>query len=395
MHRTRTVIVAVAVALAATAGVVRSQAQKPLTIYSIDVEGGQATLFVSPTGESMLVDAGLPGARDADRIAAAAKSAGLTQIDYLVVTHFDADHVGGVKDVGERIPIKAFVDHGPRIPGEAFGAPQRGGAPAPTPAPVPAAGATAAAAAGGGRGSAFSNERIDAAYAEARAKGRHIEVKVGDKVPIKGFDVQIVSAQGDVLTKPLSGAGAPNPFCQSYAPKDVDKTENVRSVGMVISYGRFRMLDLGDLTWTKEHDLVCPNNMLGTIDVYLTTHHGLAISGPPALVHAIHPRVALMNNGPRKGGSRETWTTLKSAPGIEDIWQLHYSVPRQPNPSFHESAETGGPDFNAPENLIANLDEAAAHAPAYSIKVAAQQDGSFAITNLRNNFSKDYKAKAR
>jgi beta-lactamase superfamily II metal-dependent hydrolase len=396
MHQSRIQIAMVAIAVAAAAGVVRSQAQKPLTIYSIDVEGGQSTLFVSPSGESMLVDAGLPGARDADRIAAAAKSAGLTQIDYLVVTHYDADHVGGVKDVGERIPIKAFVDHGPRIPGEAFGAPQRAAAPAAgatAPAPAPAAGG--APPAGGGRGSAFSNERIDAAYADARAKGRHIEVKVGDTVPIKGLDVRIVSGQGDVLTKPLPGAGAPNPLCQSYTPKDVDKTENVRSVGMVISYGRFRMLDLGDLTWTKEHDLVCPNNLLGTIDLYLTTHHGLAISGPQVLVHAIHPRVALMNNGPRKGGSRETWTTLKSAPGIEDIWQLHFSVPRQPNPSFHESAETGGPEYNAPENFIANLDEAAAHAPAYAIKVAAQQDGSFAITNLRNGFSKDYKAKAR
>jgi glyoxylase-like metal-dependent hydrolase (beta-lactamase superfamily II) len=398
MHRSRILIAAVAVALAGTAGVVRSQAQKPLTIYSIDVEGGQATLFVSPSGESMLVDAGLPGARDADRIAEAAKSAGLTQIDYMVVTHYDADHVGGVKDVGERIPIKAFVDHGPRIPGEAFGAPQRGAAPtggagatASTPAAAAGGGGTPR---GGGRGSAFSSERIDAAYAEARAKGRHIEVKVGDKVPIKGFDVQIVTGQGDVLKKPLPGAGAPNPFCQSYTPKEVDKTENVRSVGMVISYGRFRMLDLGDLTWTKEHDLVCPNNLVGTVDLYLTTHHGLAISGPPAIVHALHPRVALMNNGPRKGGSRETWTTLKSAPGLEDIWQLHYSVPRQPNPSFHESVETGGPEFNAPENFIANLDEAAAHAPAHAIKVAAHQDGSFAVTNLRNGFSKDYKAKA-
>jgi competence protein ComEC len=398
MHRSRIQIAMVAIAFVAAAGVVRTQGQKPLTIYSIDVEGGQSTLFVSPSGESMLVDAGLPGARDADRIAAAAKSAGLTQIDYLVVTHYDADHVGGVKDVGERIPIKAFVDHGPRIPGEAFGAAQRGAAPAGGPAPAPAApGAAAGGAppAAGGRGSAFSNERIDAAYAEARAKGRHLEVKVGDKVPIKGLDVRIVSGQGDVLTKPLPGAGAPNPLCQSYTPKEVDKTENVRSVGMVISYGRFRMLDLGDLTWTKEHDLVCPNNLLGTIDVYLTTHHGLAISGPQVLVHAIHPRVALMNNGPRKGGSRETWTTLKSAPGIEDIWQLHYSVPRPPNPSFHESVETGGPEYNAPENFIANLDEAAAHAPAYAIKVAAQQDGSFVITNLRNGFSKDYKSKAR
>ena len=395
MHRGSILVAAIAITSVAASGVLRSQGQKPLTIYSIDVEGGQSTLFVSPSGESMLVDAGLPGARDADRIAAAAKAAGLTQIDYVVVTHYDADHVGGVKDVGERIPIKSFVDHGPRIPGEAFGAPQRGGAAAAGPSAAAPGGGTANAPAGGGRGSAFSNERIDAAYAEARAKGRHIEVKVGDKVPLTGLDVQVVSAQGDVLTKPLPGAGAPNPLCQSYTAKDVDKTENVRSVGLVITFGRFRMLDLGDLTWTKEHDLVCPNNLLGTVDLYLTTHHGLAISGPPVIVHTLRPRVALMNNGPRKGGSRETWTTLKSSPGLEDIWQLHYSVPRPPNPSFHEALDTGGKEYNSPDNFIANLDEAAAHTPAHAIKVSAQQDGGFTMTNPRTGFSKEYKARTR
>jgi competence protein ComEC len=411
MHRGSILIVAIAVASVAAFAVVHSQGQKPLTIYSIDVEGGQSTLFVSPSGESMLVDAGSPGDRDADRIVATAKSAGLTQIDYLVVTHYDGDHVGGVKDVGARMPIRTFVDHGPRLPGEAFGAPQRGaGAAAAGSGPGPAAGAggattsggaatgggPAAAAAGRGPGNyQASIERTDAAYAETRAKGRHIEVKVGDKVPIRDLDVQVVSAQGDVLTKPLPGAGAPNPLCQGYTAKDVDKTENVRSVGMVITFGRFRMLDLGDLTWTKEHDLVCPNNLLGTVDLYLTTHHGLAISGPPVIVHTLRPRVALMNNGPRKGGSRETWTTLKSSPGLEDIWQLHYSVQRPPNPSFHEALETGGKEYNSPDNFIANLDEAAAHPSAYAIKVSVQPDGGFTMTNPRTGFSKEYKSRTR
>jgi hypothetical protein len=137
--------------------------------------------------------------------------------------------------------------------------------------------------------------------------------------------------------------------------------------------------------------LVCPNNLLGTVDVYLTTHHGLAISGPQALVHAVHPRVVVMNNGPRKGGSRETWTTVKSSPGLEDLWQLHYSVPRPPNPSYQESLETGGKEFNAPDNFIANMDEVAAHTPAHGIKVSAREDGGFVVTNLRNGFSKQYK----
>src|SRR6202790_1518282 len=162
------------------------QGRKTLDIYSSDVEGGQSTLFVSPSGESLLVDAGSPGARDADRIVATAKSAGVTQIDYLVVTHYDADHVGGVKDVADRMPIRTFVDHGPRLPGEAF-----------SPSPNYQA----------------MVDRVDAAYAGARAKGRHLEVRVGDRVPITGLDVQVVSGQGDVLKSPLAGAGAPNPLC--------------------------------------------------------------------------------------------------------------------------------------------------------------------------------------
>src|SRR3984893_6135794 len=293
------------------------QSQKTLNIYSIDVEGGQSTLFVSPSGESLLIDAGSPGERDAGRIVATAKQAGLARIDYLVVSHYDGDHVGGVKDVSDRIPIGTFVDHGPRV--------------------------TPAGAAEPTLQQKANLDRVDAAYADARAKGRHLEVKAGDNVPIKGLDVQIVSSRGQVITKPLAGAGAPNPLCRDFVSHPVDTTENINSVGMVIgAFGRFRMLDLGDLTWNTEHDLVCPNNLLGTIDVYLTTHHGLARSGPPALVHAIRPRVVIMNNGPQKGDSRETWDILKSSPGLEDIWQLHFSVQRPANLRFEETGQPGG-----------------------------------------------------
>jgi beta-lactamase superfamily II metal-dependent hydrolase/catechol 2,3-dioxygenase-like lactoylglutathione lyase family enzyme len=343
-----------------------AQAEKPLDIYFIDVEGGQSTLLVSPSGESLLIDAGNPGARDADRIAAVAKQAGLTQIDYVLVTHYDSDHVGGVSDVATRIPIRNFVDHGPRLPSEAV-----------VPSP---------------NYQAFV-DRVDAAYAAARAKGRHIEVKPGDKVPIQGLDVQIVTAQGAKLASPLAGAGAPNPLCRDFVAQEDDKTENLNSVGSVISLGRFRMLDLGDLTWNKEKDLVCPNNLLGTVDVYLTTHHGLNLSGPPVIVHAVRPRVAIMNNGPKKGDSSETWKTLKSSPGLEDIWQLHYSVARPPNASFHEASPNGGPELNSPESFIANMEETANHTPAYAIKIAAKRDGSFTVTNLRNDFKKEYAAR--
>jgi len=348
-----------------------TQGRKTLDIYFIDVEGGQSTLFVSPSGASMLVDAGNPGDRDADRIAAAAKEAGVTQIDYMLVTHFDGDHVGGVKDVASRLPIRTFVDHGARRP--------------PPGAPPVAAAAQA------------NVDKLDQGYQETRAKGRHLEVKAGDKVPIAGLDVQVVSSNGAVLTKSLTGSATANPLCRDFKPHPQDTTENIFSVGIVIgAFGRFRMLDLGDLTWNTEHDLVCPNNLLGTMDVYLTTHHGLARSGPPALVHAIRPRVAIINNGPQKGDSRETWDTLKSSPGLEDIWQLHFSVQRPATARFEETGEPGGKDLNAPEAFIANLGETPpTHAPAYALKISVRSDGGFTVTNTRNGHSKEYKASKR
>jgi competence protein ComEC len=329
-------LAAFAAALPADTG---AQGDKPLDIQFIDVEGGQATLVVSPSGESLLVDTGYVGFndRDADRIAAAVKQAGLTRIDYLIVTHYHGDHVGGVPALAARVPIRTFVDHEPTV--------EQGERPA----------------------------KLYNDYLAVRAKARHILARPGDTLPIAGVDVRFVSAAGDLITKPLAGAGAPNALCKDFTPKPPDPTENARSVGMVLSFGSFRMLDLGDLTWNKEHDLVCPNNLLGAVDLYLTTHHGLDQSGPAVLVHAVAPRVAIMNNGAKKGGMASAWRIIRDSPGLEDLWQLHYAV-------------DAGADANAAEPFIANRDETTAH----GLRVAAGRDGRFVVTNTRNGMSKIY-----
>src|SRR5204862_1710241 len=143
----------------------------------------------------------------------------------------------------------------------------------------------------------------------------------GKKIPMRGLQVTILTAAGNEISRHLRGAGAPNPGCSTAPLKEKDPSENAQSVGILVRYGEFKMIDLGDLTWNKEHDLVCPNNRLGTVDVYLTTHHGLDQSGAPVIVHALHPRVAVMNNGAKKGGSAPAWQVVRSSPGLEDLWQ--------------------------------------------------------------------------
>jgi len=321
--------------------IARAQQRSTLDIYFVDVEGGQSTLFVSPSGQSLLVDTGFPGARDADRIASVAEQAGVSEINYLLITHYHGDHVGGVPELATRIPIRTFIDHGP-IMEQTLNVPK-----------------------------SFE------AYAPVRDKGEHIIAKAGDKLPIKGLEVRVVSAAQLVTTKALPGGGADNPLCSEFQPKDETKDillagENAASVGSVISLDKFRMVDLGDLTWNHEHDLACPKNLIGTVDLYLTTHHGQDISGLPMLVYAIKPRAVVMNNGAKKGGAVATFQILHHMPVPADLWQLHYAV------------DAG--DNNSPEQFIANPDETTAN----YIKVTAKQDGSFTVTNNRNGFHKEY-----
>ena len=271
-----------ALLLCVTFPLVSLAASADLTAYVIDVEGGQSTLFVTPSGQSVLIDTGFPGfnGRDADRIAAVAKTTGVAKIDYLIVTHYHADHVGGVPAIAARLPIRNFVNHGDTVEK--------------TPA----------------------GEKLYGDYQKEVAKGTQIVVKPGDKLPIQGLDWTIVSAAGKVIDKPLPGAGKPNIFCDAYKPSsDADPTENAQSVGSVIGFGKFQVVDLGDLTWNKEHDLMCPNNKIGEAEVYIVSHHGLDISGSPVLVHALHPKVAIMNNGEKKGGMVEALDTIRPLPG--------------------------------------------------------------------------------
>jgi competence protein ComEC len=408
---------------------------KPLEVYVVDTEGGKAALWVAPSGQTVLIDTGNPGNRDLDRLMAAINDAGVKQIDYLILTHYHVDHVGGLAELAKRIPIANFIDHGPSVE---------------------------------------EREQVQgfqAAYAELYGKAKHMVVKPGDKVPIAGLDWRIVTSAGKVLKTPLvPGSAKPNPACAGVAPKDASPTDdNAQSVGSFVTFGQFRAIDLGDLLWNKENELVCPNNPLGTVDVYFVTHHGLDLSNSPAVVHAIQPRVAIMQNGTRKGGGVETIQTLRTSPGFEDLWQLHWSY-------------NAGIELNSPGLFIANVDDpatianvltapargggggrggqggapanpaaatgggnapatgvltqspapaagaaqpaapgaapaggangvaggppqgggapgggggrggggAAAHTPAYWIKLSVQPDGSFTVTNSRNGFTKMY-----
>ena len=365
----RKVLLATTVVLATT--VLSGQARRALDIYVVDVEGGNATLFVAPSGESLLIDTGNGGAgavRDADRIMAAVKDAGLQQIDHLVTTHYHGDHLGAMSELAGRIPIRHFIDHGPAVQ---------------------------------------ANPNIDAFlqrdYVALHAKARHTVVKPGDRIAMNGLDVRVVTSAGQVINRALPGAGAPNPHCAATKPQAPDPSENAQSVGTHVTFGRFRTVHLGDLTWNKEIDLMCPANRLGTVDLFLVSHHGQPSSNSEALVHAMRPRVGIINNGTRKGGQPDAMRVLFSSPGLEDLWQIHFSL-------------LSGQEYTVPGLFIANdVDErpnampiaampppqpgpntpaAPAHnGPAHWIKVSAQQDGSFTVTNGRNGFSKIYAAR--
>jgi beta-lactamase superfamily II metal-dependent hydrolase len=356
---------------------------KDLKIVMVDVEGGAAVLFKTPEGKSLLIDTGwaprtggprpAPGAppppapapgtpaavpppTSADRIAAAAKSLGITKIDYLLMTHYHADHLGGLETLLAKLPVDTFIDHGPNQE-----------QPPTSPSSLP----------GRCLGSPASTVANYPKWVAAYSGHNHIVAKVGQKLDIGSLHLEFVTSDGEVVEKPLPGAGQPNAACAGIQPLDCEGgIENVLSLGMVITFGKTRILDLGDLTWNMEVKLLCPVNKVGPVDVYFVTGHGMNLSSSPATI-ALDPLVALMQNGATKGGDQEVINTVRSYPDLGGLWASHYSVRY--------------PDLNGDLNYIANLNQQPDEG--YSIGVDVTPAGEITVTNSRNNFSKTYKAR--
>ena len=383
--------------------VASAQPSKTFDEYVVDTEGGHAVLFVSPTGEALLEDTGNPGTRDTDRIMEVINAAGVKQIDHLIITHYHVDHIGGLEELAKRIEIKHYIDHGPTVE---------------------------------------EREQVrdfQAKYAELYSKAKHTVVKPGDKISFGPVDVTVVTSAKQVIKKPLPGGGIPNPACAEFKARDDSDTqaENKQSVGVVYSYGKYRSVDLGDFTFNEEEQLMCPSNPIGHVSLFLTSHHGINQSNSVALIHGLAPTVAIMHNSTRKGGALTTMQALWTSPGLQDLWQLHW-------------AYAAGLEYNTPGLFIANIEDPATVAgvitgaipagfgglgggrgagrgagappaagappqagatpppgrgpggfgggrgghngPAFYIKVSARPDGSFTVTNTRNNFSKTYNA---
>jgi competence protein ComEC len=319
--------------------------QKLLHIFFVDVEGGQATLFVTPEGHSLLIDTGWPGndGRDADRIVAVAKKAGISKIDYVLITHFHTDHVGGLPQLVARIPVGTVIDHGD------------------------------------------NRESTDAPTVEgwnayqqlvATKKFKRLTLKPGDNLPIQGIEATVISSDGAVIDRSLPGAGQENASCKNAEQFPADQTENRRSLGTLIMFGKLRILDLGDLTRDKEMELVCPVNKLGAIDIYIVSHHGWYQSNSPAFLSAIAPRVAIMDNGAKKGGTPSAWDNIEKSPRLKDLWQLHFS-------------EEGAAAHNVASEFIANPEGPDA---ANYLELTAWPDGSFEVLNSRTKHAKRYPA---
>ncbi len=306
-------------------------AADPLRLYFIDTEGGQATLVVTPSKQTLLIDTGydLFGGRDTVRIRAAMKDADVKKIDYLLITHFHSDHVGGVANLMATVPVANFLDHGVSIETNSYPAP----------------------------------------WSDAFAKGKHQVVGPGDKIPLKDVGVTIVAGAG----KDRTGTGEPNAHCGGLAERGAETGENTQSLALTVEFGKFRFLDPGDLTYNRELALLCPKNQVGKVDLFLSTHHG---SESPKAIWDLGARAAIVNNGPNKGGDAAGWKNIAASPGLEEVWQLHFAV-------------AAGANGNSRDALIANLVPGGEEDGKF-LKVEALATGEFSIFNSRNKYVKRY-----
>ncbi len=357
-------------------------AEGTLKIVSIDVEGGGGTLFVTPEGKSLLIDSGWPGGagllpspdgaqNSADRIAAAAKKLGLTRIDYVITTHYHMDHVGGIQELVKRIPVDTFIDHGPNsehlAPGEKVPPDLAGGAP----------------------------DQLYPKYLETIKGHKHIVAKAGQVIQIGSMIDTIVSSDGVTLAKPLAGAGQPVAACntaESKSEKPVGGEENRRSVASLLRFGKVSIAMFGDLSWDKERELSCPVGKLGHVSLLIVTQHGSNISSNPASIADMHPDIALMGMGGKKGGDADPIKVIKASPGLIGFWQTHESFAH--------------PEWSGDKNMIANLNPPPAAVASqakslfsvppdqgHAIHAEITTDGKITMTNDRNGYSKTYQVK--
>jgi len=320
-------------------GLAAAAAGRSLEIYFIDVEGGASTLLVTPAGETVLIDTGYGQreGRDPARVMAAMRAAGVDRLDIFVATHLHNDHVGGLPELAAQVPIGVIVDYGEPL------------------------------------GIDRMVNNVIRTYGPVRDAHTARQVKPGDRLPLAGVRADVVSAGGDLVETPLAGGGQATPGCDRAEDHVEDGTENYRSVGLMIEHGAFRFLALGDLSGNTLTRIVCPIDRLGPVSAYLVAHHGDYDSNVPALYAALRPRVAVLNNGPAKGGSPDAFRTLHGLAGLEDLWQLHAS----------RVARNAGDDF------VAYFDNTT---DGNWIHLRAQDDGSFTLTNGRNGFTRAYPA---
>lgn len=327
-----------------------------LQIEAIDVEGGAATLYVTPEHQSLLIDTGWTanfGATNPDsaqRIIAAARRHGLTKLDYVLITHYHHDHVGGLPELVSQFPVGTVLDHGPNreVPPSGI-----------SPEFVP-----------------FQPAALYPKYLEALHGHQHRTLKPGDRLDIGSLHLTVVTSDAVTIDKPLPGAGQTIADCAGMRSMEKDGgEENSRSLGVLLTYGHARIAAFGDLTWNMEQKLFCPVDKVGPVDLFIVSHHGSNFSNSPAMLRALAPRVAIMDNGAKKGADVETYNTVSKSPRLKRLWQLHV-------------AERSDAQHNVSEAYIANL--SAAEDAHRSLEIAVTQQGGITVINDRTHVSETY-----